>query len=477
MNFDREIEAFIKAFVKDLEGRNVAIFAGAGMSKMAGYVDWHELLHDIAEELGLSVDKEHDLISLAQYHVNHKGSNSALAKKILEEFSEQAEESETHRILARLPIPAFWTTNYDNVIESSLERAYKVVDVKHSVTQLTDSKPKRDVVVYKMHGDATLPRGAVISKEQYEDYHRDHSAFITTLSSDLISKTFLFIGFSFSDPNLDYVLSRLRLSAPIRDHYCFMRKVVKSSNEDQELFRYRLRKQELKIADLKRYRIQVLQIDEYSDIPKILLEIERRFRKKTVFISGSAEEYGEWGRQESQAFIHALSKQIIESNFRIVNGFGWGVGSAVINGALEGVYGNPKKFSEDQLIIRPFPQFETTQKKLPELWEDYRQRMMGLAGIAIFVFGNKKDDTGNIISANGVIREFQIAIEHGLVPIPIAASGYASLQIYNEISQDPKKFYGDDIQFFDFIKEFASTEITPAQILKKVGELLKLLAK
>ena len=119
MAFSNEIEAFIKDFVKDLSESNVAIFAGAGMSKSVGYVDWPELLRDIATEIGLNVDNEHDLIALAQFHVNqHKGSVK-LAKKILEEFSEQAEPSIVHDILARLPIRTYWTTNYDTLIEDS----------------------------------------------------------------------------------------------------------------------------------------------------------------------------------------------------------------------------------------------------------------------------------------------------------------------------------------------------------------------
>ena len=49
MKFNREIEAFIKDYVNDLAENNAAIFAGAGMSKSAGYVNWAELLEDIAE--------------------------------------------------------------------------------------------------------------------------------------------------------------------------------------------------------------------------------------------------------------------------------------------------------------------------------------------------------------------------------------------------------------------------------------------
>ena len=46
---DHEIEAFIKAYAHELQNDSAAIFAGAGMSKAAGYVDWRELLADIAQ--------------------------------------------------------------------------------------------------------------------------------------------------------------------------------------------------------------------------------------------------------------------------------------------------------------------------------------------------------------------------------------------------------------------------------------------
>lgn len=115
----------------------VAVFAGAGMSKGSGYVDWPELLSDIAAELGLKIEHEHDLISLAQFHVNHRKNSDGLAKKILQEFSEQAEPSRSHEILARLPIHTYWTTNYDTLIEEALRKAFRVPDVKHRNDDLT----------------------------------------------------------------------------------------------------------------------------------------------------------------------------------------------------------------------------------------------------------------------------------------------------------------------------------------------------
>ncbi|MCC8145968.1 MAG: SIR2 family protein [Bacteroidales bacterium] len=438
----RELEAFIKSFVKDLSENNVAIFAGAGMSREAGCANWPELLREIADELGLSVDKEYDLISLAQYHVNEKKNRHRIKTKILEEFADVDSPTKNHKILARLPITTYWTTNYDTLIEDALSAEYRIVDMKHEVKQLTHTRPKRDAVVYKMHGDVNHPDDAILTKQQYEEYYKTHESFIATLSGDLITKTFLFIGFSFTDPNLAYVLSRMNIQfgEGSRQHYCFLKKEIKEAGDDIEIFKYKKRKQELMINDLRRYKVETILVDEYSDITDILLEIERRYKKKTIFISGSAEEYGHWSREEAQNFIHLLSKSIVTTGYRVVSGFGWGVGSAVINGALDAVYENLKKSSEDQLVIKPFPQFRTGDKELSILWEEYRQRMMSLCGIAIFVFGNKKNESDKIVDANGMKREFEIAVEQGLVPIPLPVTGYMSRLIFDVILSEPEKF-------------------------------------
>lgn len=478
MAFSPEIEAFIKDFVRDLREDNAAIFAGAGLSKAVGFVDWPELLRDIADELGLRVEKEHDLISLAQFHVNHLKGSAKLSRKILEEFSEQAEPSETHEILARLPIRSYWTTNYDTLLEDALKQAYRIPDVKHTVSQLNTTRPKRDAVVYKMHGDVSEPSKAILYKEQYERYYRTHEAFVTALSGDLISKTFLFIGFSFTDPNLDYVLSRLHsVGMANRNHYCFMRRVTKNDDMDEEIFKYELRKQELRVDDLRRFGIQTLLIEEYPDIPKILKEIQSRFLKKTIFIAGSAEEFGDWPRQEAIGLVHSLAAGLVGNGYRIVNGFGWGIGSAVINGALEKIFSNPGKHSESQLIMRPFPQFASSPQDLKDSWEAYRQRMLALGGVAIFVFGNKRSDNGDIIEANGVIREFEIAVEHGAVPIPIGATGYAARIIWERIASDPTRYYGNDTNLLKSVAELASIDTPRRELLGKLFKILNQLGK
>jgi len=472
--FNNEIEAFIKDFIHDLAENNVAIFAGAGMSKAAGYVDWCELLCDIATELGLSVDKEHDLISLAQFHENENNSRAGIIKKILREFSCQAEPTENHNILAQLPISTYWTTNYDTLLEDTLKAAYKIVDVKHHNDQLANTRPKRDVVVYKMHGDVQSPDEAILTKSQYERYYRTHEPFITALSGDLVSKTFLFIGFSFNDPNLDYVFSRLNLhfgKIPKR-HYCFIKREAKESGDTDDSLKYKQRRQDLRISDLKRYGIKGLLIDDYSEITEILRELASRFRKRTIFISGSAEEFGSWEREDALKFIHVLSKKLIQNDYRIVTGFGLNVGSAIINGAIETIHENPSRYSEDQLVMRPFPQIETGEKKLPELWKEYRHMMIPLAGISVFLFGNKKDTNGKIIIADGVLKEFEISNSYGLIPIPIASTEYAAKEIFNEVIADENKHFEGEEWIVNRLKTIESIDKKWDSIIDELISLL-----
>jgi hypothetical protein len=67
-------------------------------------------------------------------------------------------------------------------------------------------------------------------------------------------------------------------------------------------------------------------------------QIENRFQRKTVLISGIAHEYGAWGTDKAEGFVRGLSQALIKNDNRIVSGFGLGVGSQVITGALEELY-------------------------------------------------------------------------------------------------------------------------------------------
>lgn len=439
----REINTFIDKYVKEIQNNSAAMFIGAGFSKSAGYVDWKNLLKNIAEDLELDINKEYDLVSLAQYCFNKNGNRSIINDTIFEEFSRDAILDENHRIIAQLPIFTYWTTNYDSLIEDALTEAKRTVDVKFNNQQLSLTKPHRDAIVYKMHGDKSNPDEAVLIKDDYEKYYHDHAQFITALSGDLISKTFLFLGFSFSDPNIDYILSRVRIdygNQNNRQHYAIMRKIKENNYLCRADYEYARRKHELFVEDLKRYNIRVLLIDEYSEITEILNKINMKLIQNNIFISGSAEEYGDYSKEEALDFIQLLSSKLIEKGYRIISGFGVGVGSAVIIGALQEIYMNKKSMNEDQLLLRPFPQGIQDENTRQTLWTKYREDMISRAGISIFMFGNKSVN-GNIVVANGVKSEYEIACKNHNLIVPIGCTGYAAHQIWNEVNDNMCNFY------------------------------------
>lgn len=249
------LSEFKKAYSKAIQEGYAAIFAGAGLSKASGFVNWKELLNDLAQEIQLDVEKEPDLVEVAQYYCNEKRSRNEINEKILNRFVTESQESESIRILADLPIRVFWTTNYDHLLEDTLKKYGKRIDIKMTIESLATNLSGNDAVVYKMHGDYLDPSSCVILKDDYEIYNDKRQLFTTTLQGDLVSKTFLFIGFSFEDPNLKYILSRIRilLDKNRRTHYLFLKKIQKNDYKKRSKnYYYDLNKQELQIHDLKR---------------------------------------------------------------------------------------------------------------------------------------------------------------------------------------------------------------------------------
>lgn len=469
---------FIKEYSSAVKEDNAAVFAGAGLSIPAGFVNWRELLREIATDLGLEIDDETDLIAIAQYHFN-KHKRAKINTLIAKEFLRGTTITSNHEILSRLPIKTYWTTNYDTLIEESLRQAFKTPDVKIHKGDFSRPIPKRDAVVYKMHGDISDVSKAIITRDDYETYDVNRRVFTTALQGDLSTKTFLFIGFSFDDPNLSYILSRIRILLEENQvkHYCFFKKVSRDQYDDSEdgerkFIREELR-QELKIKDLERYNINAYLVDNYAEITELLEKVEARLKRQSVFISGSAEEYGRWNRENANNFVYRLSYELAKK-YKIVTGFGLGIGSSVINGVLEHLYKTDYRHLDDALILRPFPQNPPPNSDLGELWQKYRQEILSNAGIAIFMFGNKVVD-GKIVQADGVRKEFDIAISKGVKVIPIGATGYMAREIWEEVNQSYDDYFPANNELKKAISLLGEPTISEDDIINNVVKAVGIL--
>jgi hypothetical protein len=479
-----KIERFIRDYGRCLIERRAALFAGAGLSRSAGFVDWKGLLRGFARDLDLEIDRETDLVALAQYHTNEQQGNRAELNNILiQQFTQQAEETENHKLIARLPIHTVWTTNYDQLLEQAFAHQDKIVDVKVDPKQLALYKPGTDVTVFKMHGDVTSPQSAVLTKEDYETYTKHRKLFSIRLKGDLVTQTFLFLGFSFTDPNIEYILSRIRglLGKDTPTHYCIMRRPAKpkeTSGASVADYEYECRKLALRVSDLQRYGIQTVLIDEYIEITKILQELNRRAFLRNIFVSGSASEgLPSFDLERLKKFSRILGKEIIKRGFNLVSGYGWGIGSELIVGALDAA---DTKFSSlhDRLVLRPFPRSLEPDRRA-KVFKEWREAMLGLSGISIFIAGNKPDrDTKKIILGDGVMQEFQIGTTDPLniFPIPIGATGYAARIIWETVMKDVSRFYGS-LDVKAPLQALGEEAITDEQAVRAIFDIVDLCAQ
>lgn len=486
MEFSINQKAFINAFVTEITNGDAAVFAGAGLSAPLGFVNWKNLLRDLAEELNLDIDKEVDLVSVAQYHYN-RFKRGKINNKIANEFTTLKKGGINHEILARIGIDTFWTTNYDQLIEKTLEAEGKTVELKVRNEDFSRNIKKKNAIVYKMHGDKNSPDEAVLIKDDYETYNDKRELFSTALRGDLLSKTFIFIGFSFDDPNLEYILGRIKvlLKDNTPTHYCFFKEILeedfndglKTAEENHEDYLYAKIKQELKINDLLRYGIHAVMIKQYEEITSILLEIENRLKRRNIFVSGAAHVYTPYSENEAKTLIHNLSYKLAENEYKIVSGYGLGIGSIVINGALEFKLSSKYQNLDDLLILRPFPQIQSGTKTIPEVWTNYRKDMLSKAGIAIFLFGNKLNDKGEIVNSNGMEEEFKICLECGVIPIPIGATNFISKILWDEIMTNFDKYYPNNSGLRSAIEEIGNSSNSTDKIISNVIKAINILQK
>jgi hypothetical protein len=468
----------IEEYSSYVERGCAALFVGAGISQQAGYPSWKQLLSDVAAQLGLDIEQEYDLAGVAQYYLNRSHANrTKIADIIKKEFPPKKDVPDPLRILARMPIRSIWTMNYDTLIEKAWELQNKHLDVKSRNDDLLTGDPWAHAVLYKMHGTVEHPTEVVLARNDYELYRRERAGFYQMLISDLISKRFLFVGFSFTDPNLFYVFGLIREAYP-KDaypagHFAIVRRPSKegTGTKAENKYQYALKRHDLWVQDLERYGITAVEINDFNEIKEILATLERQAARRSVFVSGSyPESLYTKERQKIEEVSRRVGRLLGQKELRLVSGFGLTVGSAVLSGLLEELYKLSAPSLEKALLLRPFPQTIPTGFKRKDFNRRYREDLLAQAGVCIYI-GGLKNSKGTTVVADGVLDEFSIATALNRLPIPIGATGGAAAEIWKKVSADYKSFYGSmERRVFDRLN---SDALSPAQLVECVETILK----
>lgn len=416
--FDSKTEEFIDAYVAALHQNTAAVFLGAGMSKSCGYVDWTELMEPVAKHLELDVTRETDYALLAQYYVNEERNRGTLNKLLFEKMTpDKAAYSERHKILARLPVSVYWTTNYDELMEKALETEGKKIDVKTCINNFIRPLNGSDATLYKMHGEASKIHNVIITKRDYEGYNEKYWIFSDQFKCHYASKTFLFIGFSFSDPNINFLLGQVKnkYEEDMPTHYYITKK-----EEDE----YLKERQKHQMAFLQTYGIKTVLIEDYSAVTPILKEIESRYNRKYVLIAGNAEGYGNWNDRRAELFLYHLGYQLRKKGYQLVSQMGNNVGKLVMQGANKWEQSNAKFYKAWAQKILP-----------PPVDDDAGFVSLSYSGIGscIYLFGNREEN-GELVDIRSWEQELNAFRRSGLNIVPVASTGFAAQRMWKRIS-------------------------------------------
>lgn len=101
------VEEFIREYTRAISEGYAAVFAGTRLSRDSGFANWKDMVRPLADEIGLDVNKEHDLIAITQYYHNERGTRSSINQRILNEFTRDTIPNENIEILTRLAISTY----------------------------------------------------------------------------------------------------------------------------------------------------------------------------------------------------------------------------------------------------------------------------------------------------------------------------------------------------------------------------------
>jgi len=198
----------IKRIQQAKANNKLVVFVGAGVSNNSGVPTWGNLIDALKRELPIEkIAEENDSLKIAEYYYNFRGHKEYFEK--IKEVLKYGKVSYNpiHNAILDLEPSHLITTNYDDLIEQSI----KPRNLQYHVIKKDSDLPyiQTDRLVVKMHGD--FDTGNIVLKEKdYLDYSKKFPLIDSFVKSLFATKFILFVGFSFSDYNLRFILNHIQ---------------------------------------------------------------------------------------------------------------------------------------------------------------------------------------------------------------------------------------------------------------------------
>ena len=308
-------EKYVEQLHVQYENDNIVLFLGAGASSEAKIATWDTLISELfvalinkqLSEQHIQIDNK-DKKKIIKEVIKQNGNSPLLQTRFLRNgfendfeelvreilYKNAIESSDLLEEIGQLCIPnrgkvgihAIVNYNFDDLVEKNLKR----LRVKYHSIYGEGMIPDADELgIYHVHG--FLPQ----EKENYEDltksllvfseerYHKlmlepYNWANISQLNN-MINNTCLFIGLSMTDPNMRRLLEIAAQKKLDNDgecqHYAIMRRFrIKDSDEVNSIKSFERVNETLQESFYKEIGVNVIWIDEFSEIPALLKKIK-----------------------------------------------------------------------------------------------------------------------------------------------------------------------------------------------------------
>lgn len=218
-------QKFIQELNQKYNQGNLVPFVGAGLSMPFQIPDWAEMIKECAKEFGINSVENGIFLPVINFDLEKYDYWSAIdnVKKYLNRTDEDIQEYVRNRILRasgdidektdnnyidlkQQKISLIFTTNYDHLISKFIKpelQAINLVDLDENIQNIMQQND--NVRIFHLHGNISQPHSIILSSSKYKElYQQDNYIKFMELFGGI--KTFLFLGFSFSDVYIQQII-------------------------------------------------------------------------------------------------------------------------------------------------------------------------------------------------------------------------------------------------------------------------------
>jgi len=239
------------SLIVELAERRAVLFLGAGLSVSAGLStssvvpDWAQLLEKLGRHLPRKKERDYvgklirkklflDAAQIVRDGVSAADFVAGLREEIPGTLRGHAG---VYEHLLKLDPKIILTTNFDEYIEQQFLH-YSGGNRAHSVCRYTQDHMLDDIrspmrVIGKIHGCITEPGSAILTRRSYFEARRRFQTYFSIVESIVTVNTVIFLGYSFSDPDVSLILENVNLRTPSKHlHYALVPRFEHKSLRD-----------------------------------------------------------------------------------------------------------------------------------------------------------------------------------------------------------------------------------------------------